>query len=189
MLADQTYGGHTSVHDDETAGRTRPRRSADRGTHALQPDRSARRARVGTAVVRDGVRQLALPEHGRRRRAGARRRSGPVSRHVGQVTAVKADGTPVLEGTASVGSADESELDEPSATSGGRSRRPVHRRPARDRHDPLQRRAGHDGLRRPQRRPLPVHARARSSIGSPSGRVGTTRTATVRGAVRSYRPR
>jgi hypothetical protein len=115
MLADQTYGGHSSVHDGDTAAELGLAGAPIEGpTHFSQVDPLAVR-QWGQRWFETGCLSshfLNMVVEGEQVSASLR----PVNATSAQVTAariaaVKADGTPVLEGTASVGSADESELD------------------------------------------------------------------------------
>ncbi|MET0663492.1 MAG: hypothetical protein ABWZ42_10200 [Ilumatobacteraceae bacterium] len=115
MLADQTYGGHTSVHDGDTAAELGLAGAPIEGpTHFSQIDPLAVRM-WGTRWFETGcvsAHFLNMVVDGEQVRASLRTTSATSAK----VTAIKADGTPVLEGTASVGSGevgsgDESELD------------------------------------------------------------------------------
>ena len=111
MLAEQTYGGHTSVHDDETAERLGLAGAPIEGpTHFSQIDPLAVE-RWGQRWFEDGcvsAHFLNMVIDGEAVTASLRSTSPTAAR----VTAEKADGTPVLEGSASVGSSDATELDE-----------------------------------------------------------------------------
>jgi hypothetical protein len=111
MLAEQEYAGHTSVHDDETAAKLGLAGAPIEGpTHFSQID--------PLAVERWGQRWF---EHGcvsshflnmvvEGEQVSARLE--PVSADLARISAQKADGTPVLTGTASVGRSETTELDE-----------------------------------------------------------------------------
>ncbi|MET0907914.1 MAG: hypothetical protein ABWZ99_00480 [Ilumatobacteraceae bacterium] len=111
MLADQSYGGHTSVHDDETAERLGLAGAPIEGpTHFSQIDPLAVR-RWGQRWFEDGCVSshfLNMVIEGERVTASLE----PTSPTAARITAVKSDGTPVLEGSASVGPAEVTELDE-----------------------------------------------------------------------------
>ena len=111
MLADQTYGGHTSVHDDATAERLGLAGAPIEGpTHFSQIDPLAVH-RWGRRWFEDGcvsAHFLNMVIEGEAVRASMTVLS-PTS---GRIAAAKADGTPVLEGTATVGPSDAVELDE-----------------------------------------------------------------------------
>jgi hypothetical protein len=110
MLADQTYGGHTSVHDGDTAAELGLAGAPIEGpTHFSQVDPLAVRV-WGQRWFETGcvsAHFLNMVVDGEQVRASLRTTSATAAR----IAAVKGDGTPVLEGTASVGSGDESELD------------------------------------------------------------------------------
>ncbi|MGB0114898.1 MAG: hypothetical protein WBP59_16890 [Ilumatobacteraceae bacterium] len=110
MLADQEYAGHTSVHDDETAAKLGLAGAPIEGpTHFSQIDPLAV-ARWGQAWFERGCVSshfLNMVVEGEEVRAAL----DPVTATLGRIGAEKADGTPVLTGTASIGGTDESELD------------------------------------------------------------------------------
>ncbi len=111
MLADQSYGGHASVHDDATAERLGLAGAPIEGpTHFSQIDPLAV-LRWGRRWFEEGCVSshfLNMVIEGEAVRASMTV-SSPTS---GRIDAAKVDGTPVLQGTASVGSADAVELDE-----------------------------------------------------------------------------
>ncbi len=111
MLADQSYGGHTSVHDDATAERLGLAGAPIEGpTHFSQIDPLAVE-RWGTTWFETGcvsAHFLNMVVEGEEVWACL----DPTSPTGGRIRAEKADGTQVLEGTASIGSADGTELDE-----------------------------------------------------------------------------
>jgi hypothetical protein len=111
MLAEQSYGGHTSVHDDETAERLGLAGAPIEGpTHFSQIDPLAVQ-RWGQRWFQDGC----VSAHFRNMVIEGEFVTASLettSPTAGRITAAKADGTPVLEGSASVGSAEVTELDE-----------------------------------------------------------------------------
>ena len=111
MLADQTYGGHTSVHDGDTAAELGLAGAPIEGpTHFSQIDPLAVRA-WGQRWFESGCLSahfMNMVVEGEQVHASLR----PVSATSARIAAAKADSTPVLEGTAAVGSTDESELDD-----------------------------------------------------------------------------
>ena len=110
MLADQTYGGHTSVHDGDTAAELGLAGAPIEGpTHFSQIDPLAVEV-WGQRWFEDGCVSshfLNMVVEGEQVRAALQ----PLNATSAKVSASKADGTPVLEGSASVGSGDASELD------------------------------------------------------------------------------
>ena len=111
MLAEQEYAGHTSVHDDDTAAELGLAGAPIEGpTHFSQIDPLAverwghawfERGCVSSHflnMVVDGEEVCAALE--------------PVTPTLARIGAEKADGTPVLAGTASIGQEDRTELDE-----------------------------------------------------------------------------
>ena len=111
MLAEQEYAGHTSVHDDETAARLGLAGAPIEGpTHFSQIDPLAVE-RWGQAWFEQGCvssRFLNMVVEGEHVRAALE----PVTATLARVTVEKADATPVLTGTASIGLDDPTELDE-----------------------------------------------------------------------------
>ncbi len=111
MLADQTYSGHTSVHDDDTAAKLGLAGAPIEGpTHFSQIDPLAVDA-WGRQWFEQGcvsAHFLNMVVEGEEVRAVL----DGVTDTLARVTAEKADGTPVLSGTASLGRADTTELDE-----------------------------------------------------------------------------
>jgi hypothetical protein len=111
MLADQSYGGHTSVHDDETAERLGLAGAPIEGpTHFSQIDPLAA-YRWGQRWFEDGCVSshfLNMVIEGEAVRASME----PASPTSGRVRAEKSDGTPVLEGTATIGVHEPTELDD-----------------------------------------------------------------------------
>jgi hypothetical protein len=111
MLAEQSYGGHASVHDDDTAERLGLAGAPIEGpTHFSQIDPLAAE-RWGQRWFEDGCVSshfLNMVVEGEAVAASLR----PTSPTAARITVVKADGTPVLEGSATVGSSDTTELDE-----------------------------------------------------------------------------
>jgi len=111
MLAEQEYAGHTSVHDDETAARLGLAGAPIEGpTHFSQIDPLAVE-RWGQAWFEQGCVSshfLNMVVEGEHVRAALE----PVTATLARVTVEKADATPVLTGTASIGLDDPTELDE-----------------------------------------------------------------------------
>lgn len=111
MLAEQEYAGHTSVHDDETAAKLGLAGAPIEGpTHFSQIDPLAVE-RWGRAWFERGCVSAHFSNmviEGELVRATL----APVSSTLARIGAVKADGTPVLTGTASIGRSDATELDE-----------------------------------------------------------------------------
>ncbi len=110
MLADQEYGGHTSVHDDETAAKLGLAGAPIEGpTHFSQFDPLAV-AHFGQVWFERGCTSahfLNMVVEGEQVRATL----APASDSLARIEAFKADGTPVLAGTASLGGV-RTELDE-----------------------------------------------------------------------------
>lgn len=111
MLAEQEYAGHTSVHDDETAAKLGLAGAPIEGpTHFSQIDPLAV-DRWGQAWFERGCVSshfLNMVVAGEQVRATLE----PVGDTLARIGAEKADGTPVLAGTASIGRQDATELDE-----------------------------------------------------------------------------
>ncbi len=111
MLADQEYAGHTSVHDDETAAKLGLAGAPIEGpTHFSQIDPLAVE-QWGQQWFETGcvsAHFLNMVVEGDEVRAALE----PSSATLARVGAEKADGTPVLTGTASVGRDEATELDE-----------------------------------------------------------------------------
>lgn len=111
MLAEQEYAGHTSVHDDETAAKLGLAGAPIEGpTHFSQIDPLAV-DRWGQAWFEHGCVSshfLNMVVEGEEVRASLE----PVSDTLARIGAEKADGTPVLTGTASIGNSAATELDE-----------------------------------------------------------------------------
>ena len=111
MLAEQEYAGHTSVHDDETAARLGLAGAPIEGpTHFSQIDPLAV-ARWGPRWFEHGCVSshfLNMVIEGEQVRATLE----PVTPTLARIGAEKADATPVLTGTASIGRDDTTELDE-----------------------------------------------------------------------------
>ncbi len=111
MLAEQEYAGHTSVHDDETAAKLGLAGAPIEGpTHFSQIDPLAVE-RWGAAWFEHGcvsAHFLNMVVEGEAVRATLE----PVSDGLARIGAEKADGIPVLAGTASIGRQDPTELDE-----------------------------------------------------------------------------
>ena len=111
MLAEQEYAGHTSVHDDETAGKLGLAGAPIEGpTHFSQIDPLAVE-RWGQAWFEHGCVSshfLNMVVEGEQVRAEIE----TVSETLARIGAEKADGTPVLTGTASIGRDHGTELDE-----------------------------------------------------------------------------
>jgi hypothetical protein len=111
MLAEQEYAGHTSVHDHETAARLGLAGAPIEGpTHFSQIDPLAVE-RWGQSWFERGCVSshfLNMVIEGEEVRAALE----PVTDTLGRIDAQKADGTPVLTGTASIGRTDTTELDE-----------------------------------------------------------------------------
>ena len=111
MLAEQEYAGHTSVHDDETAARLGLAGAPIEGpTHFSQIDPLAVERWGETWFERGCVSShfLNMVIEGEEVRAALE----PITSTLARITAEKADGTPVLTGTASIGGDDSTELDE-----------------------------------------------------------------------------
>jgi hypothetical protein len=111
MLAEQEYGGHTSVHDDDTAAKLGLAGAPIEGpTHFSQIDPLAV-DRWGQGWFERGCLSahfLTMVVEGEEVRATL----DPVSDTLARISASKRDGTPVLSGTASMGATDATELDE-----------------------------------------------------------------------------
>ena len=111
MLAEQEYAGHTSVHDDETAAKLGLAGAPIEGpTHFSQIDPLAVE-RWGQVWFEQGcvsAHFLNMVIEGEEVRAALE----PVTSTLARIAAEKADGTPVLAGTASIGHDDTTELDE-----------------------------------------------------------------------------
>ncbi len=111
MLADQEYAGHTSVHDHETAAKLGLAGAPIEGpTHFSQIDPLAVE-RWGREWFEHGCVSshfLNMVVEGDEVRAALE----PVTATLARIGAEKADGTPVLTGTASIGREDATELDE-----------------------------------------------------------------------------
>ena len=111
MLADQEYAGHTSVHDDETAAKLGLAGAPIEGpTHFSQIDPLAVE-RWGREWFERGCVSshfLNMVVEGDEVRAALE----PVTATLARIRAEKADSTPVLAGTASIGRDDPTELDE-----------------------------------------------------------------------------
>ena len=111
MLAEQEYAGHTSVHDDDTAAKLGlPGAPIEGPTHFSQIDPLAVE-RWGHAWFERGCVSshfLNMVVEDEEVRAALM----PVSPTLARISAEKADGTPVLAGTASIGCDDVTELDE-----------------------------------------------------------------------------
>jgi hypothetical protein len=111
MLAEQEYGGHTSVHDDATAAKLGLAGAPIEGpTHFSQIDPLAV-DRWGTAWFERGCVSshfLTMVVEGEEVAA----RLEPVNDTLARISAQKRDGTPVLSGTATIGHDDATELDE-----------------------------------------------------------------------------
>jgi hypothetical protein len=111
MLAEQEYAGHTSVHDDETAAELGLAGAPIEGpTHFSQIDPLAVEHWGQQWFERGCVSShfLNMVVEGEEVRASLE----PVSVTLARIGAEKADGTPVLTGTASIGRDDPTELDE-----------------------------------------------------------------------------
>jgi hypothetical protein len=111
MLADQEYAGHTSVHDDETAASLGLAGAPIEGpTHFSQIDPLAVERWGSTWFERGCVSAhfLNMVVEGEEVRATFE----PLTATLARVTAEKADATPVLTATASIGRDDATELDE-----------------------------------------------------------------------------
>lgn len=111
MLADQAYDGHTSVHDDDTAAKLGLAGAPIEGpTHFSQIDPLAvdvwGRRWFETGCISSHFQTMVV--EGEEVQATLDVVPGAAAR----VDAVKRDGTPVLTGTASIGRADPTELDE-----------------------------------------------------------------------------
>ena len=111
MLAEQEYAGHTSVHDDETAAKLGLAGAPIEGpTHFSQIDPLAV-DRWGRAWFEHGCVSshfLDMVVEGEQVRTALE----PVTATLARIVAEKADATPVLTGTASVGRDEPAELDE-----------------------------------------------------------------------------
>ena len=111
MLAEQEYAGHTSVHDEDTAAKLGLAGAPIEGpTHFSQIDPLAVE-RWGHAWFEQGCVSshfLNMVVEGDEVRAAFE----PVTPTLARISAEKADGTPVLTGTASIGHDDTTELDE-----------------------------------------------------------------------------
>jgi hypothetical protein len=111
MLAEQEYGGHTSVHDDVTADRFGlPGAPIEGPTHFSQFDPLAVEV-WGQRWFEDGCLSAhfqTMVVEGEQVRAELTR----VTDTSATIAAAKADATPVLSGTASVGSGERTALDE-----------------------------------------------------------------------------
>ncbi len=111
MLAEQDLGGHTSVHDDDTAARLGLAGAPIEGpTHFSQIDPLAVE-RWGQAWFEHGCLSshfLNMVVEGEQVRATLT----PETATSGRAVATKRDGTPVLTATVSLGSSDATELDE-----------------------------------------------------------------------------
>lgn len=111
MLAHQEYAGHASVHDDETAAELGLAGAPIEGpTHFSQIDPLAVE-HWGQAWFERGCVSshfLNMVIEGEQVRAALE----PATEDLGRITAEKADGTPVLTGTASIGTDATTELDE-----------------------------------------------------------------------------
>ena len=111
MLAEQEYAGHTSVHDDETAAKLGLAGAPIEGpTHFSQIDPLAV-DRWGPAWFEHGCVSshfLNMVVEGEQVRTALE----PVTATLARIVAEKADATPVLTGTASVGRDEPAELDE-----------------------------------------------------------------------------
>jgi len=111
MLAEQEYAGHTSVHDDETAAKLGLAGAPIEGpTHFSQIDPLAVE-QWGQAWFERGCVSshfLNMVVEGEEVRASLE----PVTATLARIGAEKSDGTPVLTGTASIGTSDTTELDE-----------------------------------------------------------------------------
>ncbi len=111
MLAEQEYAGHTSVHDDETAAKLGLAGAPIEGpTHFSQIDPLAVDRWGHTWFERGCVSShfLNMVVEGEQVRTALE----PVTATLGRIGAEKADATPVLTGTASIGRDDVTELDE-----------------------------------------------------------------------------
>jgi len=111
MLAEQEYAGHTSVHDDETAAKLGLAGAPIEGpTHFSQVDPLAVEQWGSTWFERGCVSAhfLNMVVEGEQVVASLQQ-IGPTLARIG---ATKDDGTPVLNGTASIGRDDPTELDE-----------------------------------------------------------------------------
>ena len=133
MLADQEVDGHASVHDGETAASLGLARRADRRARPTSASSTRWRWRSGARRGSSGAASAAhfrtMVVEGEEVQASMTT-TGPTS---ARIEAHKADGTPVLTGTASIGPDHrETELDARRAAQGDPGRA-VHRRPARGR--------------------------------------------------------
>jgi len=111
MLAEQEYAGHTSVHDDETAAKLGLAGAPIEGpTHFSQIDPLAVELWGQAWFERGCVSShfLNMVVEGEEVRAALE----PVNGALARISAEKGDGTPVLTGTASIGTSDTTELDE-----------------------------------------------------------------------------
>jgi hypothetical protein len=110
MLADQEYGGHASVHDDEQAAKLGLAGPPIEGpTHFSQFDPLAVERWGKTWFERGCISShfLNMVVGGEQVQASLT----PHGQHSATINAVKADGTPVLTGTASIGTDTTTELD------------------------------------------------------------------------------
>jgi acyl dehydratase len=110
MLAEQEYGGHTSVHDDATAARLGLAGAPIEGpTHFSQIDPLAVETWGPSWFERGCVSShfLNMVVEGEQVRATLE----PLAATLARIGATKSDGTPVLAGTASIGREDTTELD------------------------------------------------------------------------------
>jgi hypothetical protein len=111
MLAEQEYAGHTSVHDDETAAKLGLAGAPIEGpTHFSQIDPLAVECWGQTWFEQGSVSAhfLNMVVEGDEVRASLE----PVTPTLARISVEKADATPVLTGTASIGRDDPTELDE-----------------------------------------------------------------------------
>ena len=176
--------GTPSVHDGDTAASLGLIGAPDRGADPLQPVRPAGRRAVGRVVVGAGLHQQPLPDDGRRGRAGAGVGDDDQRRRLASIEAHKADGTPVLGGTISLGPDHPRDRARGPAGGAGRPGRAVHHRPARGRHGALRRRSSRRSRstratdrrtrsRSPRRRPRsPSRARGTRPTARPSNPWG-----------------
>jgi hypothetical protein len=115
MLAEQQYGGHASVHDDETADRLGlPGAPIEGPTHFSQFDPLAVEV-WGRRWFEDGCLSAhfqTMVVEGEQVRASLTRSPDTSNDTAARIAAAKADGTPVLSGTASVGDTVRTELDD-----------------------------------------------------------------------------
>ncbi|TAN11395.1 MAG: hypothetical protein EPN34_07330 [Burkholderiaceae bacterium] len=114
MLAEQTYGGHKSIHDDQTAGELGLKAGPIEGpTHFSQFDPLLHQV-FGQAWFESGcisAHYQTMVIEGERVRAFVQPPS--TGAKVARIWAEKQDGTPVLEGSASVGPVADSEHEIP----------------------------------------------------------------------------